>query len=214
MGRRKETEDEVDPLFLKRKDDYLLKKEEKRIVCEKILREITQLPAFEEIADVRINEIYNQITDNKKIKETIKKPFDGVKKCLKIVSALRKNPLSLPFLEPVDPEVFGIPNYFEVIKDPMDLSTVEDKLRSQKYENHDEFVKDVNLIWTNARTFNPEGHRVHEMAKTMELYFEELLNKKSDDIVTVRNQADKCKKKLKDIDEKYNGVKKYHNGST
>ena len=36
-----------------------------------------------------------------------------------------------PFLEPVDPK--QVADYYEVIKDPMDLSTVEAKLANGEY---------------------------------------------------------------------------------
>lgn len=63
--------DESEESFEKRKKKYLTKKEQKRKDTEKILSDIVQLPIFQEIASVRVNEIYNQITDNKKLKQVI-----------------------------------------------------------------------------------------------------------------------------------------------
>lgn len=47
-----------------------------------------------------------------------------IKKCQKILAALKKNKNSWPFLDPVDPIALGIPHYPEIVKQPMDLATV------------------------------------------------------------------------------------------
>lgn len=44
--------------------------------------------------------------------------------CWRILQTLKKHPSSWPFLEPVDPIALGIPTYFEIIKEPMDFSTI------------------------------------------------------------------------------------------
>lgn len=40
----------------------------------------------------------------------------------------RQDPESLPFRQPVDPTLLQIPDYFDIIKRPMDLSTIKKKL--------------------------------------------------------------------------------------
>ena len=47
------------------------------------------------------------------------------------------------FNDPVDPEALGIPDYFEVIKKPMDLGTCMAKLRRGEYAKASELLKDV-----------------------------------------------------------------------
>ena len=36
-------------------------------------------------------------------------------------------------MDPVDPIALGVPNYFEVIKRPMDLGTIKTKLHNNTY---------------------------------------------------------------------------------
>jgi len=51
-----------------------------------------------------------------------------------------------------------IPNYYRMIVNPMDLGTVRSRL-SRAHFNHyqtvEEFVSDIQLIFTNCDTFNP-----------------------------------------------------------
>ena len=47
---------------------------------------------------------------------------------------LKKTKNSLPFLAPVDPVALNIPTYTEIIKQPMDLGTMEQKLKSGQYD--------------------------------------------------------------------------------
>lgn len=80
--------------------------------------------------------------------------------------------VNFPFLQPVDPVALNIPNYREIIKEPMDFGTIQGKLANNQYENGEEFERDVRLIFTNCYLFNPEGNDVHAMGKKLELIFD------------------------------------------
>ncbi|RVE62455.1 hypothetical protein OJAV_G00157590 [Oryzias javanicus] len=58
------------------------------------------------------------------------------------------------FTRPVDLE--EVPDYAEVIKKPMDLSTVLSKIDLHQYGTVKEFLEDVDLIWQNALEYNPD----------------------------------------------------------
>ena len=60
------------------------------------------------------------------------------------------------FLKPVDTE--EVPDYCEVIEQPMDVSTMMKKIDQHLYCNVASFVGDINLICSNALEYNPE-HR-------------------------------------------------------
>jgi E1A/CREB-binding protein len=47
----------------------------------------------------------------------------------------RQDPESLPFRQPVDPTLLQIPDYFDIVKRPMDLSTIKKKLDTGMYSN-------------------------------------------------------------------------------
>ena len=49
-----------------------------------------------------------------------------------IYPAVHKHKFAWPFHKPVDPVSLGLPDYFEVIKEPMDMSKIKQKLEQQK----------------------------------------------------------------------------------
>ncbi|KAH8818394.1 hypothetical protein F5882DRAFT_6131 [Hyaloscypha sp. PMI_1271] len=85
-----------------------------------------------------------------------------------------------PFMIPVDPVALNIPNYFTVIKRPMDISTVAKKLDEGNYSTAPEFEKDFRLIVSNCLRFNPPGNPVHLMGKQLEELFESQWVKKDE----------------------------------
>lgn len=49
-------------------------------------------------------------------------------------------------------------DYPTIITHPMDLSTVKNKLGKKLYENVEDCLEDINLIWENAKLYNPREH--------------------------------------------------------
>lgn len=76
------------------------------------------------------------------------------KKCIELLKDMMKQHQASWFLEPVDPEKYNIPEYFNIIKHPMDFSLIKKKLESNTYETIDEFAYDMRLVFKNAITFN------------------------------------------------------------
>nr|CAH8863858.1 unnamed protein product [Trichobilharzia regenti] len=57
------------------------------------------------------------------------------------------------FTRPVQLE--EAPDYYDVIKQPMDLGVIRDKIDTHQYNNVNDFMKDVELIYRNALEYNP-----------------------------------------------------------
>ena len=74
---------------------------------------------------------------------------------LQLLSALQTHSSAWPFLQPVNGD--EVADYYDVITSPMDLSTMEQKLDKDQYENVEEFVKDVLLLVRNCRRYNAES---------------------------------------------------------
>lgn len=93
-------------------------------------------------------------------------------KCLPIVQQLIDDPFGWVFRDAVDPVVFGLPDYFEVVKNPMHLLLVKKKLENAVYTDMASFERDVKLVFENAILYNGEDSEVGQLAKTMMSLFE------------------------------------------
>ncbi|KAM4748618.1 transcription intermediary factor 1-alpha [Rhinophrynus dorsalis] len=101
-------------------------------------------------------------------------PIDQ-RKCERVLLYLYCHEMSLAFQEPVP---LTVPDYYRIIKRPMDLSAIKRKLQSNaspQYTCPDEFVKDVRLIFKNCSEFNEPDSEVASAGIKLEAYFEELL---------------------------------------
>ncbi|XVF25561.1 hypothetical protein REPUB_Repub13aG0222600 [Reevesia pubescens] len=92
--------------------------------------------------------------------------------CSAVLKALMKHPAGWVFNQPVDPKALNIPDYFSIIKNPMDLGTIKSKLVKNAYFGIEEFVADIKLTFANAMLYNPPSNNVHKMAEEMKELFE------------------------------------------
>jgi transcription initiation factor TFIID subunit 2 len=63
-------------------------------------------------------------------------------------------------------------SYFDVIKSPMDLSTMGSKLDSGAYPNRDKFEADFRLMIANAKEYNLSGSYGFNEAVAIETFFD------------------------------------------
>lgn len=98
---------------------------------------------------------------------------DKLKICKEILSKLKRSSNSVPFKDPVDPIKLGLPDYFEKIKHPMDLSTIKQNLDTNKYKTPEQFKDDIMLMLNNCYTYNEEGSHVYKCGKELQRLFEQ-----------------------------------------
>ncbi|KAJ2048033.1 hypothetical protein GGH13_009109, partial [Coemansia sp. S155-1] len=95
--------------------------------------------------------------------------------CLNITKEFMKKAnfnIAYPFLEPVDPVAMNCPDYFTIIKDPMDLTTIKTRLERDEYMSPLQFESDMRLMLRNCYAYNPPGHPVHEAGRALEAMFD------------------------------------------
>ncbi|KAJ7817514.1 Bromodomain-containing protein [Mycena olivaceomarginata] len=104
--------------------------------------------------------------------------------CISVIRSLKKQKDAPPFLHPVDPFALGIPHYHSIVRNPMDFSTIEQKLASSNpskpdpnaetpcYLSSDEFIADVRLVVKNCLLFNGADHPISAMAQRLEEVFD------------------------------------------
>jgi len=76
----------------------------------------------------------------------------------------------------------ALPDYHEIIKKPMDLGTVKQKMDSREYRSPQDFAEDVRLIFTNCYRYNPPESDVVMMAKKLQDVFEMKYARMPDDL--------------------------------
>ena len=94
-----------------------------------------------------------------------------------VLNDLKKHPASWPFLTPVDGT--EVPDYYDIITSPMDVSTMESKLESEKYGSVSDFAADVNLIVSNCKTYNNPETTYYKNATILESYYRERIKNKT-----------------------------------
>lgn len=91
-----------------------------------------------------------------------------------MVKTCLKNKNSEFFKEPVDEKIFGINDYYKIIKKPMDFGSILTKLTYNGYQDKQEFVSDVQLIFENCFYYNGREHYVSLCAKEIKDLFESI----------------------------------------
>jgi bromodomain-containing factor 1 len=83
----------------------------------------------------------------------------------------KKIKVSLAFKDPVDHIALNIPTYPDFVKHPMDLSTMENKLKENRYSYVREFMADLDQMIENSELFNNKQHPVTQAGYNLRAYF-------------------------------------------
>ncbi|KAJ6829488.1 histone acetyltransferase GCN5 [Iris pallida] len=87
-----------------------------------------------------------------------------------LLKMMNDHPDAWPFREPVDAR--DVPDYYDIIKDPMDLRTMSRRLESELYYvTFEMFVADVKRMFANARTYNSPETIYYKCATRLENFF-------------------------------------------
>ena len=78
-------------------------------------------------------------------------------KIRQVIDKIEEDPQSFAFLQPVDYEGLGLDDYPKIVKNPMDLGTIKERLNDNKYPFLQDVLSDIQLIWDNCKLFNLEG---------------------------------------------------------
>lgn len=91
--------------------------------------------------------------DDEELFEVVHGP-PPVDELIAVLDKIAKTDVRLIFAEPVPDNV---PKYRDVIKEPMDLSTMRKKAKRGKYKSVEMFADDFHLMIRNCLTFNPDS---------------------------------------------------------
>nr|CAH8840900.1 unnamed protein product [Trichobilharzia regenti] len=60
------------------------------------------------------------------------------------------------------------PDYYQVISNPIDLTMIKHKMDEGKYSTYEEMASDLQLMFTNAKTYNKEGSSMYSDAELLD----------------------------------------------
>ncbi|KAE8834142.1 hypothetical protein HRS9122_08222 [Pyrenophora teres f. teres] len=87
---------------------------------------------------------------------------------LHLLNDMQNNSNAWPFQQPVNKD--EVLDYYDVIKEPMDLATMEEKHEKDLYPTPEDFIRDAKLIFDNCRKYNNESTRYAKSANRLERY--------------------------------------------
>ena len=122
--------------------------------------------AQETTATISTPTMDNSLTPN--TDDTLVEEKTDMQKCAVILSHIMENQHAFEFLRPVDPIKQGIPDYAQIIKNPMDLGTIKAKLTNNEYSSANQFDHDVRLMFSNCYAFNRPGTYVYNEGYQLE----------------------------------------------
>ncbi|CAG2164848.1 unnamed protein product [Oppiella nova] len=82
-----------------------------------------------------------------------------------VLNEMRDLPDTQLFHLPVNAKV--VPDYYKLIKNPMDLQTIRNKIREKGFTCRDDFLQDINQIVENSRLYNGINHSLTFTAQKM-----------------------------------------------
>ncbi|CAF96012.1 unnamed protein product, partial [Tetraodon nigroviridis] len=104
--------------------------------------------------------------EHKKVR--LSAPLKCCSDVLKEMLSKRHYAYAWPFYVPVDVVALGLHDYHDIIKQPMDLSTIRKKMDQGEYAEAAEFAADVQLMFSNCYKYNPPSHEVVHMARKLQ----------------------------------------------
>ncbi|CAL5874582.1 uncharacterized protein PFLUO_LOCUS8879 [Penicillium psychrofluorescens] len=87
---------------------------------------------------------------------------------LHLLNDMQNHSAAWPFTQPVNRD--EVPDYYEVILEPMDLSTMEEKHEKDMYPTPQDFLRDASLIFDNCRRYNNETTPYAKSANKLEKF--------------------------------------------
>nr|XP_061808671.1 histone acetyltransferase KAT2B-like isoform X1 [Nerophis lumbriciformis] len=86
-----------------------------------------------------------------------------------ILQHVKSHQNAWPFMEPV--KKTDAPGYYQVIRFPMDLKTMSERLKSRYYTTRKLFMADMQRVFTNCREYNPPESEYYKCANLLEKFF-------------------------------------------
>jgi transcriptional activator SPT7 len=128
--------------------------------------------------------------------------YEAAERVLQDLKAMTEH--SGPFLNRVNKR--DAPDYYNIIKHPMDIGTMMKKLKNFQYKSKKEFVDDLNLIWDNCLQYNTDPHHfLRKKALIMKKHTESLVFLIPDIVVRDRAEVEAEERRMQRLDADMDG---------
>ncbi|KAJ3132460.1 cat eye syndrome chromosome region, candidate 2, partial [Irineochytrium annulatum] len=91
-----------------------------------------------------------------------------MKRCQELIRAMSIHKFAEPFLTAVD--LSAAPNYLKIIKRPIDLSMIDQKLHCGHYADVRDLLDDIDLMLDNCQLYNGPGSELFDFAKGLRAF--------------------------------------------
>ncbi|XP_053682669.1 bromodomain adjacent to zinc finger domain protein 1A [Sabethes cyaneus] len=85
-----------------------------------------------------------------------------------LLEDILKHPDSWPFNRPVS--VKEVPDYYSIIKNPMDFAKIKSKLNMGEYRINEQMMNDVQLVFRNCDLYNTDDTEIYQVGRSLERY--------------------------------------------
>lgn len=129
--------------------------------------------------------------------------YEAAERVLQELKAMTEH--SGPFLQKVNKR--EAPDYYTIIKQPMDIGTMQKKLKAFQYKSKKEFVDDLHLIWNNCLKYNSDpNHPLRKKALIMQKHTDRLVVLIPDIIVRDRAEVEAEERRMQSLDADLDGL--------
>jgi len=90
--------------------------------------------------------------------------------CKLIAKEMAKNESAWPFMKRVDEK--DNPDYYELVKQPMDIETIQNKVKNREYKTKEQFAYDCRLIFDNCEFYNEDKSKIGQAGHKLRAFFE------------------------------------------
>ncbi|KAF2629907.1 transcriptional activator spt7 [Macroventuria anomochaeta] len=123
----------------------------------------------------------------------------------KVLMELKAGEHAHPFLQRVNKR--EAPDYYNVIKHPMDIGTMMKKLKQLQYKSKKDFVEDLMLIWSNCLKYNADpNHFLRKKALHMKKETEKLVPLIPDIVIRDRAEVEAEERRMRNGDVDADGA--------
>ncbi|NXT79980.1 BRDT protein, partial [Zapornia atra] len=119
-----------------------------------------------------------------------------------VMKAMWRHNFSWPFHQPVDAAALNLPDYYSIIKKPMDLSTIKKRLEHNYYTKAAECIEDLKTMFLNCYIYNKPGDDIVFMAQELEkVFMQKISQMPPEERLVILNKGKRKGKKLEEMQQ-------------